>query len=115
MWPALTWATIPMLLITFFSEKILRYIDPTVEPITIGMLQVVFIAILAVMLANEAAFGAIRFNFKTLFKYYSGSFVHSFSNDFKTITAWQRLLFTVFVFSAYFFAIIYLLSQLLSV
>ncbi len=91
LWPALTWATIPMLFLAFFSEAILRYLDPTVEPITVGMIQVVFIIILVAMLLTEAAFGAVRFNFKHLFNYYSGDSSICFKNDLKTINPWQRL------------------------
>lgn len=86
LWPDV-WS-VPLVLILFYiSPYLLTALDPTAATFDLGVLQIIILVTVAAMVFSSLAFGALRWNFPTLFRFYSRS---TFKEQFEKLSAWEK-------------------------
>ncbi|WP_271729095.1 hypothetical protein [Aquimarina algiphila] len=83
------------------SALFLRWIDPTAGSYDAGVFQVYLFAIIGIFVLH----GVVRFLMKLIWPTSEHYLDTQFTNDFKTITPWQKLKLSTFIFFAFLFAV----------
>ena len=86
------------------SSWLLRKVDPTAATYDAGVFQVYLFAILGLFLLH----GIVRILMKLIWPSSDQYLDSQFAQDFKTITAWQKLKLSTFIFFAFLFAVVLL-------
>jgi hypothetical protein len=110
LWP--DWWSVPLTFLGwFFYPYLMHQVDPEAGFFDAGVLEVIVIAVLAIISFNAVAYMGVKFNWGIVFRYYADSF----SNDFKTLTPWQKVKITLFVYSLYLLALVATLMRIMPV
>ena len=91
-------------LIFYFSPRVLRLIDPTAGTYDIGVLQVYITAIIGFCVFQAIVWMALKVNWLTIRNYFENTFI----TDFKTLSPWQKIKVSLFVYSLLFLSIVLL-------
>ncbi|WP_103072276.1 hypothetical protein [Aquimarina sediminis] len=89
------------LILWVHSAVFLRWIDPTAGTYDAGIFQVYLFAIIGIFILH----GIVRILMKLIWPTSEEYLDHQFRNDFKTITPWQKLKLSTFIFFAFLFAV----------
>jgi hypothetical protein len=82
-------------LVFYYSPYALRWIDPTAGTYDIGILQVFITAIIGFCTYQAIVWMALNINWPMLRDY----FENHFRSDFKTLTPWQKIQVSLYVYS----------------
>jgi len=87
--------SIPLAILVWWnSQFIIRYFDPIATVDDAGLLQRLFFAFAGLFFFHGFTKIIMKMNWSTLDDYLQ----NDFSNDFKTITAWQKIQLSAFIF-----------------
>ncbi|MBP2831261.1 hypothetical protein J8281_03590 [Aquimarina sp. U1-2] len=89
------------LLLWIQSAVFLRWIDPTAGTYDAGIFQIYLFAIIGLFILH----GVVRILMKLIWPTSDDYLDHEFRKDFKTITPWQKLKLSTFIFFAFLFAV----------
>ncbi|WP_081483260.1 hypothetical protein [Aquimarina agarilytica] len=89
------------LILWMHSAVFLRWIDPTAGTYDAGIFQVYLFAIIGIFILH----GIVRILMKLIWPTSEEYLDNHFRNDFKTITPWQKLKLSTFIFFAFLFAV----------
>ena len=89
------------LILWIHSAVFLRWIDPTAGTYDAGIFQVYLFAIIGIFILH----GIVRILMKLIWPTSEEYLDNHFRNDFKTITPWQKLKLSTFIFFAFLFAV----------
>ncbi|WP_378182048.1 hypothetical protein [Aquimarina sp. SS2-1] len=89
------------LILWIHSAVFLRWIDPTAGTYDAGVFQVYLFAIIGIFILH----GIVRILMKLIWPTSENYLDHHFRNDFNTITPWQKLKLSTFIFFAFLFAV----------
>ncbi|MBQ4818882.1 hypothetical protein [Aquimarina sp. MMG016] len=89
------------LILWIHSAVFLRWIDPTSGTYDAGVFQVYLFAIIGIFVLH----GIVRILMKLIWPTSEHYLDHHFRNDFNTITPWQKLKLSTFIFFAFLFAV----------
>jgi hypothetical protein len=92
------------LAVTLFlcTPHILHFIDPTAGAYDAGVLHALIFAIVAVLTFSFLSWIGMKVNFGELFDYSQ----NGFAEDFKTLTAWQKISLVLLCYFAYLLAFV---------
>lgn len=94
------WLTIPICIIIWFGfPYVIRVVDPTAGALDAGYLQKAVNALLFMLVGNLITFLGLKFNFLPVYK-----IIDTF--DLESLTPWQRLKVSLFLYSLLFAAFI---------
>ncbi|WP_208746837.1 hypothetical protein [Aquimarina algiphila] len=96
------------LILWMHSAAFLHWIDPTAGTYDAGIFQVYLFAIIGIFILH----GIVRILMKLIWPTSEEYLDHQFRNDFKTITPWQKLKLSTFIFFAFLFAVAFLARTL---
>ncbi|TPN82938.1 hypothetical protein [Aquimarina algicola] len=96
------------LLLWIQSATFLHWIDPTAGTYDAGVFQVYLFAIIGIFILH----GIVRILMKLIWPTPEDYLDHQFMNDFKTLTPWQKLKLSTFIFFAFLFAVAFLARTL---
>ncbi|WP_108802161.1 hypothetical protein [Aquimarina sp. Aq107] len=89
------------LILWIHSAVFLRWIDPTAGTYDAGVFQVYLFAIIGIFILH----GIVRILMKLIWPTSEDYLDHHFRNDFNTVTPWQKLKLSTFIFFAFLFAV----------
>jgi hypothetical protein len=92
------------------SPIALRLIDPTAGTFDIGILQPIIFATVAILTFSFLSWVGLKVNFNNVFSYLQDK---DFENDFKTLTAWQKIFISVLLYFFYLLLFIVVASQVM--
>ena len=102
------WRELSSLVVALFlwanSAWLLHMIDPTAATYDAGVFQVYLFAIIGLFILH----GVVRILMKLIWPTSDNYLDHEFANDFKTITKWQKLKLSTFIFFAFLYAVVLL-------
>lgn len=102
------WRELSSILVALFlwanSAWFLHLIDPTAATYDAGVFQVYLFAIIGLFILH----GVVRILMKLIWPTSDDYLDHEFAKDFKTITKWQKLKLSTFIFFAFLFAVVLL-------
>ncbi len=96
------------LILWIHSAVFLRWIDPTAGMYDAGVFQVYLFAIIGIFVLH----GIVRILMKLIWPTSEHYLDHHFREDFKTISPWQKLKLSTFIFFAFLFAVTFLARTL---
>ena len=92
------------LLLWMQSAVFLHWIDPTAGTYDAGIFQIYLFAVIGLFILH----GVVRILMKLIWPSSDDYLDHEFRKDFKTVTPWQKLKLSTFIFFAFLYAVVLL-------